>query len=56
MRTRAWEAALLRALSYRPRETGEVSVDVKGEVHAAKHTLYSRSLLVTRSRCHREGF
>lgn len=59
MRTRAWEAALLRALSYRPREAGEVSVDVvlvKGEVHAAKHTLYSRSLLVTRSRCHREGF
>lgn len=36
MRTRAWEAALLRALSYRPSKAGEVSVDVvlvKGEVH-----------------------
>lgn len=49
MRTRAWEAALLRALSYCPREAGEVSVDVvlvKGEVHAAKHTLYRRLLLL----------
>ena len=48
MRTTTWEAAFQIALRYHSKEVGGRAVYmVKGEVHAAKHTLCSSLLLVS---------